>query len=175
MDKHRRTSRRDNWLAEQRVDRVEMCMQPGVIRALYDDPFVQDRYGEGSYYGFCPAPERFYLVGYRNDEPIGCVLCIIKTWFDIEVHLCVPEINKPLGPEFARMVIDWLFANAPVSRISTSVVGVFPQVRNFVRRLGFTEEGTARGAAYRDSTPVDLWCFSLLRGENYGRKRRKRS
>mgnify|MGYP001773653977 CR=1 FL=1 len=170
MDQHKPDRQRHERMDQQRIDRVEPCNNPDVIRALYDDPFVQDRYGQSNYYGFHPDPDRFYLVGYKDGKPVACTLCIIKTWFDIEVHLCVPETNKTLGPIFAKMTLDWLFANAPVTRISTSVVGVFPQVRNFVKRLGFTEEGTARGAAYRDSAPVDLWCFSLLRGEPYGRR-----
>jgi RimJ/RimL family protein N-acetyltransferase len=173
MGKREHSRKAINRMAEKRIDRVAVCMNPGVIRALYDDPFVQDRYGESDYYGWHDKPDRFYLVGYSGDEPTACVLCIIKTWFDIEVHLCVPEINKRVGPEFARMVIDWLFQNAPLTRITTSVVGVFPQVRNFVRKLGFTEEGTARSAAYRDGQPTDIWCFSLLRGEPYGRQGRR--
>ena len=171
MGEHKYGREAENRMGKQGIDRVEVCMNPNLIRALYDDPFVQERYGQSDYYGWKgDDPSRFYLVGYRGDEPVACVLCIIKTWFDIEVHLCVPEINKRLGPQFARMVLDWLFANAPLTRVSTSVVGVFPQVRNFVKKLGFTEEGTQRCAAWRDGKPVDLWCFSLLRGEPYGRR-----
>lgn len=153
---------------------VSLCMNPDLIRALYDDPFVQDRYGDSCYYGWRDDPSIFYLVGYQDGTPIACVLCVIKTWFDIEVHLCVPENNKHLGPNFANMVLDWLFRETPATRISTSVVSVWPQVRNFVRKLGFTEEGTARNAAYRDGKPVNLWCFSILRGEDYGWRQRRR-
>lgn len=149
---------------------VALCMNPDLIRALYDDPFVQDRYGSSCYYGWRDDPSIFYLVGYKDDKPIACVMCVIKTFFDIEVHLCVPEENKRIGPLFATMVLDWIWGQTPATRVSTSVVGIWPQVRNFVRKLGFTEEGTARGAAYRDGKPVDLWCFSLLRGEHYGRR-----
>lgn len=149
---------------------VELCMNPNVIRALYDDGFVQDRYGSSSYYGWRDEKDTFYLVGYKDGTPFACVMCIIKTFFDVEVHLCVPEESKRLGPKFAKMVLDWIFLNMPVHRVSTSVVSLWPQVRNFVRKLGFTEEGTARCAAWRDGKPLDLWCFSLLRGEPYGRR-----
>lgn len=169
MDKHKRARPSENRV----VDQVTLCMNPDIIRALYDDGFVQDRYGPSEYYGWKDDPRFFYLVGWSGAEPVACVMCIIKTWFDIELHLCVPEKNKLLGPIFARMVLDWLHEQTPATRFSTSVIGIYPQVRNFVRKLGFTEEGVARNAAYRDGQPVDLWCFSLLRGEGYGRRQRR--
>lgn len=151
---------------------VELCMNPDVIRALYDDPFVQDRYGESSYYGFRDVPGWFYLAGRDEDGWKCCALCILKTQWDIEVHLCIPEASKRLAKEFSAKVCDKLFGELPINRISTTVVDVFPQVANFVERLGFKKEGTARAACKRDGRLHDLWCYSLLRGEEYGWRRR---
>lgn len=145
-------------------------MDPNTIRALYDDEFVQERYADSAYYGWISAHNVFYLAGYDGDKPLACALCIIKNMWDIEVHLCIPGKQRRRGFEFAVAVIDWLFANAPINRISTTVVSLFPQVANFARRLGFADEGTQRGACRRDGQFLDLWSFSLLRGEPYGRR-----
>lgn len=146
-------------------------MNPNVIRALYDDPFVQDRYADSSYYGYVDAPGVFYLAGHDDSGYLACAMCIVKNLHDIEVHLCIPEANRKLGYEFAELVIDWLYCNTPINRISTTVVSLFPQVGNFAKRLGFTYEGTARGACHRDDEYLDLWLYGLLRGEDYGRRR----
>lgn len=146
-------------------------MNPDVIRALYDDGFVQERYAESSYFGWVDDPKVFYLAGH-DDQWRCCAMCIFRNMWDIEVHLCIPEDSRGLAYEFSEKVCEWLFANSPINRISTSVVGVFPQVANFVKRLGFAYEGTMRGACLRDGVFVDLWCYSLLRGEEYGRRRR---
>lgn len=149
---------------------VGVCMNPDVIRTLYDDDFVQRRYADSSYYGWIDAPNVFYLAARNGDEWLACALCIIKSVHDIEVHLCIPGARRRMGAEFAGAVIEWLFANAPINRISTTVVSLFPQVAAFARRLGFTQEGTQRGACFRDGQYLDLWSFSLLRGEHYGRR-----
>lgn len=149
---------------------VVICMDPDIIRGLYDDPFVQDRYADSSYYGWKDAENVFYLAGIVDEIPAMCAMCIIKNAWDIEVHLCIPGARRRLGAEFAESVIAWLFAHAPINRISTSVVSIFPQVAAFARRLGFTQEGTQRGACHRDGQFLDLWQFSLLRGEPYGRR-----
>lgn len=146
-------------------------MNPDVIRALYDDEFVQERYADSAYYGFIDAANVFYLGGRDGDAWLACAMCIFRSPWDIEVHLCIPGAHRRKGYEFATAVSDWIFANSPVNRISTSVVSIFPQVGNFAKRLGFTYEGTARGACLRDGGFVDLWYYSLLRGEDYGRRK----
>lgn len=150
---------------------VEICMNPDVIRTLYDDEFVQNRYADSAYYGFIDAPNVFYLASRDSDGWLCCALCVFRSTWDIEVHLCIPGAQRARGYEFAESVIEWLFSNAPINRISTTVVSIFPQVANFARRLGFKQEGTARGACLRDDEFIDLWLFSLLRGEDYGRRR----
>jgi len=145
-------------------------MNPDVIRALYDDPFIQDRYADSSYYGFVNEPRVFYLAGFDDDTPKACAMCIIKNMWDIEVHLCIPGEMRRRGYEFATGVIDWLYANSPINRISTTVISLFPQVGNFALKLGLTFEGAARGACHRDGQFYDLHNYALLRGEPYGRR-----
>lgn len=149
---------------------VDLCMNPDVIRTLYDDEFVQERYADSSYYGFIDAENVFYVVGFDDDKPIACALCIIRSAWDIEVHLCIPGAVRRRGYEFAELVIDWLYEYWPINRISTTVVSLFPQVGNFAKRLGFTFEGVARGACRRDDQFYDLHHYALLRGEPYGRR-----
>lgn len=150
---------------------IELCMNPGVIRALYDDPFVQDRYADSSYYGFVADPHVFYLAAKEGEEWKACAMCIIKNMWDIEVHLCIPNDMRLKAYEFACLVIDWLYQNTPINRISTAVVSLFPQVGNFALRLGFEYEGTAKGACHREGEFFDLFSYGLVRGMPYGRRR----
>jgi len=149
---------------------VELCMNPDVIRGLYDDEFVQDRYADSGYYGFIDRADIFYLAAHDGDRFVCCALCVLRNLWDIEVHLCIPGEHRRLGYQFSSAVCDFLFANTPINRISTTVVSLFPQVANFAKKLGFTYEGTVRGACHRDGDFLDLWHFGLVRGEKYGRK-----
>jgi len=151
---------------------IEICMNPDVIRALYDDPFVQDRYADSAYYGFVSSPNVFYLAAKEDGQWIACAMCIIKNMWDIEVHLCIPENMRRRGYEFATLVIDWLYQNSPINRISTTVVSLFPQVGNFALKLGFEFEGTSKGACYREGEFIDLHNYGLVRGKPYGRRRK---
>lgn len=149
---------------------VELCMNPNVIRTLYDDEFVQERYEQSGYYGWIDKEDLFYVAGKDDGEFKCCAMCIIRSMWDIEVHLCIPKASRSLAFEFCELLIAWLFVHFPCNRITTTVVGVFPQVANFAKRLGFTYEGAMRGACHRDDGFVDLWVYSLLRGEPYGRR-----
>lgn len=149
---------------------VELCMKPDVIRGLYADEFVQYRYAESSYYGWIDQENMFYAAGKDGDKYICCAMCIIRSMWDIEVHLCIPQAAKRKAYEFCELLIAWLFDRFPINRITTTVVSEFPQVKNFALRLGFTYEGAMRGAVYRDDQFIDLWVLSLLRGEPYGRR-----
>jgi hypothetical protein len=147
-------------------------MNPSVIRTLYDDPFVQERYADSSYYGFVNDPTVFYLAAKEDDQWLACAMCVIKNMWDIEVHLCIPGGVRLRGYEFASLVIDWLYQNSPINRISTTVVSIFPQVGNFALKLGFEYEGTSKGACHRDGEFLDLLNYGLLRGKHYGRRKR---
>jgi len=152
---------------------IEICMNPNVIRALYDDPFVQDRYADSAYYGWVDAENVFYLAAKEDDQCLACAMCIIKNMWDIEVHLCIPENMRRRGYEFATLVIDWLYQNSPINRISTTVVSLFPQVGNFALKLGFEYEGTSKGACFREGEFLDLHNYGLVRGRPYGRRRKE--
>jgi RimJ/RimL family protein N-acetyltransferase len=147
-------------------------MNPDVIRGLYADEFVQYRYADSSYYGYVDSPNVFYLAAKEDDQWLACAMCIFKNMWDIEVHLCIPENMRRRGYEFATLVIDWLYDNSPINRISTTVVALFPQVGNFALKLGFEYEGTSKGACYREGEFIDLHNYGLLRGKPYGRRRR---
>lgn len=149
---------------------IEICMNPNVIRALYDDPFVQDRYADSAYYGWINQENVFYLAAKEDDQWLACAMCIIKNFWDIEVHLCIPENMRRRGYEFATLVIDWLYQNSPINRISTTVVSLFPQVGNFALKLGFEYEGTSKGACLREGEFIDLHNYGLVRGKPYGRR-----
>lgn len=153
---------------------IEICMNPNVIRALYDDPFVQDRYADSAYYGWVNQENVFYLAAKEDDQWLACAMCIIKNMWDIEVHLCIPENMRRRGYEFATLVIDWLYQNSPINRISTTVVSLFPQVGNFALKLGFEYEGTSEGACFREGEFVDLHNYGLVRGKPYGRQQRQK-
>jgi hypothetical protein len=150
--------------------RVDLCMNPDLIRALYDDPFVQDRYADSAYYGFIDDANVFYLVGSIGGNPELCAMCIHKSVNEVEIHLCIPSSRKFESVEFCKMVIDWVFEKHPCHRIRTSVVCIFPEVLNFVRKLGFSLDGRERQAVCRDGEFIDLWVLSLIRGEPYGRR-----
>lgn len=145
-------------------------MNPDVIRALYDDPFVQDRYADSSYYGFVNDPRVFYLVGFLGEKPAMCAMCIHKSVNELEVHLCIPSGYRFESVEFSELVIEWVFNNHPCHRIKTSVMCIYPSVLNFVRKLGFTLDGREREAVCRNGEFIDMWVLSLIRGEPYGRR-----
>lgn len=153
--------------------KVVFCTNPDVIRTIYDDDFVQQRYEESGYYGWIDDPNVFYIVGVVGLNYIGCAMIIRRDALDYEAHLAIPGEHRFHSVEFCNMACDLLFATFPkLNRISTGIVALFPQVMNITKRFGFKHEGIKREAAKRDDGYHDVHIYSILR-EEHGRRWRE--
>jgi RimJ/RimL family protein N-acetyltransferase len=62
-----------------------------------------------------------------------------------------------------RLLVDYLFATTPVHRIQANTRADNVAEQRALTRLGFTLEGTLRGAQFKDGEWRDTLLFSLLR------------
>lgn len=151
---------------------IGFCTNPGVVRAIYADEFLEKRLEDSSYYGWVDDPKVFYVVGLVGSEPAACALCIFRDALEIEVHPAIPGRHKFHSVEFCDRLCELLFSTfTDLNRISTAIVDLFPQVMNFAKRCGLTYEGIKRSAAKREDGYHDVHMYSILRSE-YGRRRR---
>ncbi|MGS0981020.1 GNAT family N-acetyltransferase [Burkholderia glumae] len=112
-------------------------------------------------------------VGYLGawHEEIFCGFFMIRevSKLDIEIHACLlPEavaLSRVLGVE----VLQMLFNASPIQRVSAPIIGDLVSAQNYVRKLGFKQEGVLRKACSRKGTLLDVVLFGITR-EDFGER-----
>ena len=152
---------------------VGFCTNPDVIRAIYSDKFVEERYEDSGYFGWIDDPSVFYIVGVVGDKYVAAAMIIRRDALDYEAHIAVPgedRANKFNSVEFCNLACELLFNTFPqLNRVSTGIVDCFPQVMAMTRRFGFTKEGVKREAAKREDGFHDVHIYNITRAE-HGRR-----
>ena len=145
---------------------VEPGITPAELRTVYNDARVCAALSRD---GTAPQPVSHPLVAYYSafidGRFAGAFMAVRQTAADIEVHSLLlrhaVRYSRQLGVAFMAA----LFANPEVQRLTAWICADLPSVGNFCRRMGFTLEGTRRGACVRNQQSVDVLMFGLLRPE----------
>lgn len=73
--------------------------------------------------------------------------------------------DRGIGTEATRLLVDHVFANGVVNRISLEVFDFNERAHRVYRKVGFVEEGVLREALWWDDRPHDTIVMSILRRE----------
>jgi len=78
----------------------------------------------------------------------------------------LPELRgHGYGTEVMRTLVDWLFTTTDANRIQATTEQSNMAARRSAERVGFRQEGTLRGARYRDGQYRDLTIYGLTRSD----------
>ncbi|MDA0350646.1 MAG: GNAT family protein [Chloroflexi bacterium] len=85
---------------------------------------------------------------------------------NLGITLLAEYRGRGIGSEAQRLLAEHLFATTTTNRVeaSTEVTNVAEQ--RSLERAGFTREGTARGAQFRDGEYRDMVTYSRLRSDS---------
>ena len=108
----------------------------------------------------------FYAI-FRGEALIGLVGATRQSAFEYAIfyHLGAPYWGQGYATEAAQALIDDLFRDPAVTRISADAVTVNGASMRVLEKLGMTREGCQRQKFRRDNTDYDLYLYSLLREE----------
>ena len=137
-----------------------------LIESVYAISAIRSRIEhDGWVPGFIESPLVGYLGAYRDDEFCGFFMIREVSSLDIEIHACLlPEAvihSRVLGVE----VLNLLFNASSVERVSAPIIGSLVSAQNYVRKLGFTREGTLRNACRKNGSLLDVHLYGLTRNE----------
>jgi RimJ/RimL family protein N-acetyltransferase len=155
------------------------------LMRMHSDPTVP---GEFQWFGFRVAKAREIERRWAEDGLIGgdsstlavgvddrsCVGVVswrpVGETGNLEIGICVfPEYRgRGIGTEAQRQLVDYLFGTTPVHRLQagTEVDNVAEQ--RALERVGFRQEGVARGLYFRDGRWRDSILYGLLRDDPRG-------
>ena len=136
------------------------------IRSLYKDKYITDAIKQDN--REC-IPVRNNLVSYVStfvdNEFMGAFLFIRYSRYEAEIHSLLKRKALNHSRDLAKLMIDYTFKDKDIMRITTLILSDLNKVKNFVRKLGFTHEGTKRNVTLRNKKCLDVDIFGIIREE----------
>lgn len=112
------------------------------------------------------------LLACVDGEPVGLVLLVRELPNDVEFRrgelaywIARDEWGNGYATEAAGLLLDHAFGRLGLHRVRATAYETNPASHRVLEKLGFTEEGRAREAAYADGERVDQVRFGLLARE----------
>lgn len=104
-----------------------------------------------------------YLGAYVNESFCGFFMIREESSVDLQIHACLlPEAvaySRVLGVE----VLQMLFHASPIRRVSAPIISNLVSAQNYVRKLGFRQEGVLREACLKNGRVLDVVLFGMTR------------
>ena len=110
----------------------------------------------------CEADENAGDISYRR---VWYGPGAMSAAYNIGISLTPDQRGKGYGAEAQRLLAAYLFAVYPIMRVEASTDSANLPEQHALERAGFTREGTARQAQWRNGAWHDLVSYSKLRGE----------
>lgn len=115
--------------------------------------------------GFIDHPSVSYCGGYVDGRLAAVFTAVQFSRWEVEVHGAVLPVALRHGRALGRLFLDRVFADPDVMRCTAYVLGSLPSAANWVRKLGFTDEGRRREACRVDGVACDVLVLGVTRGE----------
>jgi aminoglycoside 6'-N-acetyltransferase len=105
------------------------------------------------------------LVGDVSYHPVRYGPGDASIAFNIGIELAPEQRGKGYGVEAQQLLVEYLFSVSPIMRVEASTDIANRAEQRALEKAGFTREGVARKAQWRNGAWHDLAVYSKLRGE----------
>jgi len=110
--------------------------------------------------------EAIYYLAWIEDG-VWAGLALLKPWNTItyEVHICIlPEFRGPLGVQFGKDGIDWMFRNSKCRKIVAVLPGTNKRALSFALSVGMKKEGFIKRSFLKNGKMLDQVLLGIEKG-----------
>lgn len=125
------------------------------------------RGSEENFAALLADPNSFWLE-LQDDKGTmkGIIYLTNLQWtFDADAHIVIFDRELADKVQVCKQVIEWLFINFPLNRLTASIPAIYFATIRFAKRLGFKEEGIKRKVYLIGKRWVDEQILGILRAE----------
>lgn len=135
------------------------------LAALYRDPYIA-RVG----HDHRPAtpvehPAAQYVGAHVDGALVGAFLLIESGFIEIDVHALLTRRALPHSRALGRLVLDRIFADRTIERITAYVIEGLTAARNYCLKLGFKAEGFRRAACVQGGVLLGVHMLGMTRSD----------
>ncbi|VVE59458.1 hypothetical protein PIN31009_05541 [Pandoraea iniqua] len=145
---------------------IRPLFDPIIVNKVYRMPEILGRIRHDDWSPeFENSPDVGYLGAWAGDMFCGFFMIREKSRIDVEVHACLLPDALPHSRVLGAEVLRFIFNASSVLRVSAPIIGNLVSAMNYVRRLGFQQEGVIRGCCRKNGELLDVVLFGLTRTE----------
>lgn len=107
-----------------------------------------------------------WLACYVDGDYCGLFQVAAYNRTTLDMHCYIIKSKRSSSRECGIMAVRWVKENSPdiYKKIITQVPSIYPHIKRYVERLGFTLEGTYTSSFTKNGELHDLWLFGQDRG-----------
>ena len=100
----------------------------------------------------------FNVIAYYHLKP--------QNMITLEIHAQVdPDYRKEYSEETGRAILRWILDNTHYEKVICQIPFIYPNVKSFACKNGFTEEGVNRKSYIKNGAIHDQWMLGATRSE----------
>ena len=135
-----------------------------MINSIYEDDYIISCI---SYDSCTPSPIEHplakYISAWYKDIFLGLILCVRYNQYEIEMHSLLTKKSIPYSHDIGKMVIDKVFEENDITRITAPVQGDLHSTMNYLQKIGFVKEGIKKDAIIKKGVLVDMHIFGITK------------
>jgi hypothetical protein len=135
-----------------------------MIEETYSDKYILSciEY-DSSTPSYINHPLAKYYSAWNNKEFLGLILCVRYNKFEIEMHSLLKKESIPHSREIGKLIIEEMFNNEDVLRITAPVQGNLKSTMNFLEKIGFVKEGIKKDAIIKKAIVTDMYIYGITK------------
>lgn len=104
-----------------------------------------------------------YYSAWHEEEFLGLILCVRYNKFEIEMHSLLKKESIPYSREIGKLIIEEMFGDNDVLRITAPVQGNLKSTMNFLEKIGFVKEGIKKDAIIKKEIVTDMHIYGITK------------
>lgn len=137
---------------------------PTMINEIYNSEYIISCIGYDSCSpSYINHPLAKYISAWCNELFLGLILCVRYNQYEIEMHSLLKKESIPYSREIGKIIIDKMFSDQEVIRITAPVQGDLKSTMNFLEKIGFVKEGIKKDAIIKKGIITDMYIYGITR------------
>lgn len=135
------------------------------LQDIYSDPYIKNIAHDNMIFAPVIHPLAFYISAWVDNVFAGSFLIIRFSKTEIEAHSLLKKEFIPYSRELGKETLRWLFNQEDTLRVTTFIPSYLKSAMNYVKKIGFKEEGIKRDATTKDGKITDIHLFGITKND----------
>jgi len=133
------------------------------LQDIYKDSYISKVAHDNMTFAPVVHPLAFYMSTWVNGVYAGAFLMIRFSKTEMEAHSLLKKEFIKHSRELGKEALEWIFNQENILRVTTHIPDYLNLAMNYVKKIGFKEEGIKRDATTKDGKITNIHLFGITK------------